>query len=84
MNKSTRNSINKLELTVIPVDGCRRVFKKEHEHVISHDFILKPDHITVVHDDTSKDVYKRVKDSVYWRCVGLRNCKFAILVRLHL
>ena len=83
MNKATWKAINKLELVIQPVkQKVPKVFKREH--VISHDFVLRPDYIRIQVDDVTRDEYRRVKDSCYWRLVGLRGYEFAILVRLSL
>lgn len=82
MNRATWKAQNRLELTIISVKQQIPTFK--NEHVVSHDFLLKPDTIVIYSDDTTKDVYKRIKDSCYWRCVGLRGYEFSILVKLSL
>lgn len=82
MNRATWKAMNRLELTIIPVK--EKTYGLQKEHIVSHDFVLKPDEIVVHFDDASRDVYKRVKGSTYWRCVGLKGYEFAILVKLSL
>ncbi len=73
---------NRLEITVIPVKQKKPTFKKTGEHTISSQFIIKPNYIKIWQDDTTVDVYKRIKGSCYWKCVGLPGYEFAIISRL--
>jgi len=72
---------NKLELTVIQIKPvCKKCDKVEYYK--SEEFIIKPDYIKIYQDDVSVDVYRRIKNSCYWRCVGLKGYEFAIIARV--
>jgi hypothetical protein len=72
---------NKLEITVIQVKpSCKKGDKVEHYK--SEKFVIRPDYIKLYQDDVTVDVYKRIKNSCYWRCVGLKGYELAIIARL--
>jgi len=72
---------NKLEITVIQIKPPSPRNDKV-EHYKSENFVIKPDYIKLYQDDTTIDVYKRIKNSCYWRCVGLKGYELAIIARV--
>lgn len=73
---------NKLYLTAIPVKQKDPIFKKKGEYSVGTNFVIKPDYIKIYQDEMTVDVYKRIKDSAYWKCVGLPGYEFALIVHL--
>jgi len=80
---------NRLEITVIPIKQKEPTFKEKGETSIYYgrpeydEWIIKPNYIKVREDDSSPNtVYKRIKNSGFWRCVGLPGYEFALIVRL--
>ena len=73
---------NRLEITVIPIKQKEPVFNKRGEYFVRNNFLIKPNYIKIHLDDTTIVVYKRIKGSCYWRCVGLPGYEFALIVRL--
>lgn len=83
MNAATKKALNNVEITIVPVKQPKVMFDIEHLKV--ENFIIKPNYIKIWHDDVTIDVYKRIKDSCYWRCVGLKGkYEFALLVKVHI
>jgi hypothetical protein len=72
----------RLDITVVTVKQPKKGKMDKPEHYYTDDFVIKPDCIKVNQDDTTSDVYKRIPGSCYWRCVGLPDYQFALLVNL--
>lgn len=89
MNNATKRRMNVLTITIVPIKQPKPIFNKKGE---THKYLgfpeydywyIKPNYIRVCEDDSSSaTVYKRIKDSGYWRIVGLRGYIFALLVDL--
>jgi hypothetical protein len=73
---------NRLDMTIVPIKQKEKIFKKTGEHYYGRDFVIKLNYIKIWLDDTSVDVYKRIKGSCYWSCVGLSGYEFALLLHL--
>jgi len=73
---------NRIEISVLPIKQKDSTFKKKGEHIVGSKFVIKPDYIKIWSDDITVDLFKRIKGSCYWRCVGLPGYQFAIIVRL--
>jgi len=84
MNKSNEKILRHLEITMIPVKQPQKTFNPKGETQSYYDWILKPHYIKAYIDDCNGwDVYKRIKDSCYWRIPGLKGYEFALIVRLN-
>ena len=80
---------NRLEINLIPIKQPRKTFNPKGETSVYYgileydEWIIKPDYIKVREDDSSPStLYRRIKDSCYWRIVGLPGYEFALIVRL--
>lgn len=80
---------NRLELKIIPIKQPKPIFDKNGETSVyygnlEYDYwTVKPDYIKVRDDDSSPStLYRRIKNSCYWRIVGLPGYEFALTVRL--
>jgi hypothetical protein len=89
MNKATLKHMNQLEICLIPIKQPTPTFRKKGETCIYYgcpeydDWVIKPNYIKVWEgDDSPCTVYKRIKNSCYWRIVGLKGYEFALIVRL--
>lgn len=77
-----KSKYNRLDITIVPIKQPQPTFKKKGEHYYGDQFIIKPDYIKIWQDDITVDVYKRIKNSCYWRIVGLKGYVFHLLIKL--
>ncbi len=82
-------NLNKLEIKIVPIKQPEPTFNKKGENYIYYgrpeydDWVIKPDYISVREDDSSpRTVYRRIKNSTYWKIVGLKDYEFALIASL--
>ena len=80
MNKATQRCLNRLQVTIIPVNDYWGDFPKK-SYIKTNDFVIKPNYMKIITED-GYGVYTRKLGTCYWKLRGFPKHEFAIIVSL--